>query len=189
MPRGANVNVAQTWNVLSHGVAGVPKVSVPKSRGTPPEQKHRDSYWWRQIFLNLFSGAALIEAHFLDLKASNYSRYLILVLYVHLLKALRTVPHSKCFINMCYIFTIFLCDHEPLFFILFLEKEEGMEKGRDMMCKRNIDQLPPAHPWVGTWPQAQACALTGNRTGDLCFTGQCSIHWATPARATVNLFK
>ena len=26
--------------------------------------------------------------------------------------------------------------------------------------------LPPVHPLLGTWPAIQACALTGNRTGD-----------------------
>ena len=35
------------------------------------------------------------------------------------------------------------------------------------MCERNINQLPLPHPQLGTWPAAQACALTGNQTGDL----------------------
>ena len=35
------------------------------------------------------------------------------------------------------------------------------------MRKRHIHQLPLAHPLLGTWPASQACALTGNRTGDL----------------------
>ena len=35
------------------------------------------------------------------------------------------------------------------------------------MCKRNIDQLPLAHPQLGTWPATQACALTGNQTSNL----------------------
>ena len=34
------------------------------------------------------------------------------------------------------------------------------------MYERNIDQLPLAHPKLGTWPATQACALTGNHTGD-----------------------
>ena len=39
-------------------------------------------------------------------------------------------------------------------FTLFLERGEGREKERE----KNIDQLPAT---------TQACALTGNRTGDL----------------------
>ena len=35
------------------------------------------------------------------------------------------------------------------------------------MCERYIDQFPLAHPQWGTWPAAQASALTGNRTGGL----------------------
>ena len=35
------------------------------------------------------------------------------------------------------------------------------------MCERNIDWLPLASiPLLGTWPTTQACALTGNRTGN-----------------------
>ena len=29
-----------------------------------------------------------------------------------------------------------------------------------------IDQLPLARPKLGTWPTTQACALTGNQTGN-----------------------
>ena len=29
------------------------------------------------------------------------------------------------------------------------------------MCR-----LPITHPLLGTWPETQACAMTGNRTGD-----------------------
>ena len=35
------------------------------------------------------------------------------------------------------------------------------------MGERNIDWLPLAHPQLGIWPATQACAPTGNRTGDL----------------------
>ena len=48
-------------------------------------------------------------------------------------------------------------------FYLFLEKGEGREKERE----RNIHVwLPLMRPLLGTWPATQACALTGNRTGD-----------------------
>ena len=46
---------------------------------------------------------------------------------------------------------------------LFLERGERREKERE----RKIDvYLPLAHPLLGTWPTTQACALTGNQTGD-----------------------
>ena len=35
------------------------------------------------------------------------------------------------------------------------------------MWERYINRLPLAQPQLGTWPATQACALTGNRTGDL----------------------
>ena len=34
------------------------------------------------------------------------------------------------------------------------------------MGQRNINQLPLTRPKLGTWPATQACALTGNRTGN-----------------------
>ena len=48
-------------------------------------------------------------------------------------------------------------------FILFLDRGDGREKQRE----RNIHVwLPLTCPLLGTWPETQACALTGNRTGD-----------------------
>ena len=35
------------------------------------------------------------------------------------------------------------------------------------MCQRNINPLLLARPQLGTWPTNQACAPTGNQTGDL----------------------
>ena len=35
------------------------------------------------------------------------------------------------------------------------------------MCERYINWLPLVRPQLGTWPTTQACALTGNRTGDI----------------------
>ena len=49
------------------------------------------------------------------------------------------------------------------FIYLSLERGEGKEKERE----RNISVwLPPMHSHPGTWPPTQACALTGNQTGD-----------------------
>ena len=54
------------------------------------------------------------------------------------------------------------------FIHLYSERGEGTESGRDTpMCERNIHQLPLAHAQLRTWPATQACALTGNGTGDL----------------------
>ena len=55
-----------------------------------------------------------------------------------------------------------------IFFLFFfktdffiLERGEGREK------ERNINVwLPLVHPQLGTWPATQACALTGNQTGE-----------------------
>ena len=49
------------------------------------------------------------------------------------------------------------------FIYLFLDRREGKEKERE----RNINVwLPLEHPLLGTWPTTEACALTGNQTGD-----------------------
>ena len=48
-------------------------------------------------------------------------------------------------------------------FYLLLERVEGKEKERE----RNINVwLLLKWPPLGTWPATQACALTGNRTGN-----------------------
>ena len=49
------------------------------------------------------------------------------------------------------------------FIYLFLERGEGREKERE---RNIIVWLPLKHPPLGTWPATQACALTGNQTGD-----------------------
>ena len=56
-----------------------------------------------------------------------------------------------------------LCFFKKDFIYLFLEKGEGKKKERE----RNINVwLLLEHPLLGIWPAIQACALTGNRTGD-----------------------
>ena len=67
--------------------------------------------------------------------------------------------HTACF----FFFLSFFSD----FIYLFLERGEGREKERE----RNINQLPPTHPPLGTWPATQARALTGNGTSDLPVCG------------------
>ena len=64
------------------------------------------------------------------------------------------------------------------FYYFFLERREGRER------ERNINVwLPLVHPLLGTWPATQACALTGNQTGDPLVRRPALNHWATPARA------
>ena len=62
------------------------------------------------------------------------------------------------------------------FIYLFLEKGEGREKGGETsMCGcllRTPNWGPGICPWLGIKPVT------------LWFTGLCSIHWATPARAS-----
>ena len=51
---------------------------------------------------------------------------------------------------------------------IYLERGEGGEKEME----RNICVcLPLVHPQLGTWPTTQACALSGNRTGNPL------VHW------------
>ena len=53
------------------------------------------------------------------------------------------------------------------FTYLFLERQEGSEKGREtLMYEKYLDRLPLTHPQLGTWPATQACDRTGNRTGN-----------------------
>ena len=47
--------------------------------------------------------------------------------------------------------------------IYLLERGERRETST---CESYMDLLPLAHPQLGTWPASQACALTGNLTGD-----------------------
>ena len=69
------------------------------------------------------------------------------------------VNHAACHPDPLFLFLIFFKD----FIYLVLERGEGREGKRE----RNINVwLPLAHPLLGTWPTTQACALTGNRTGD-----------------------
>ena len=81
------------------------------------------------------------------------------------------------FFSLYFKLTIFFLKN---FLYLFLERgERGRKKRREISSV----WLPLMAPQLGTWPTTQACALTGNWTCNLWFTGWCSIHWATPARA------
>ena len=50
-----------------------------------------------------------------------------------------------------------------IFYLFIFRQREGRKKER----KRNINVwLPLVRPHLGTWPTAQSCAMTGNRTGN-----------------------
>ena len=60
-------------------------------------------------------------------------------------------------------YSLFLFYFLKDFICLFLERGKEREKERE----RNTNVwLPLIRPLLGTWPATQACALTGNRTGD-----------------------
>ena len=87
----------------------------------------------------------------------------------------------KILICYCYSITVvclFSPFHHPQNFflkILFYFRGEGREKERE----RNINVwFLSLGPPLGTWPEIQACALTGNRTSDPLAHSSCSIHWA-----------
>ena len=64
-----------------------------------------------------------------------------------------------------------------------------LDRGREEERERNIHLwLPLMSPLLGTWPTAQACALTGYGTSDPFVCRPRSIHWATPARAIIIIF-
>ena len=71
------------------------------------------------------------------------------------------------FMFMSLIFFFFNKD----FIYSLSEREEGKgmrERGRETsMCKIYIHQLSLTRPQPSIWPTTQACALTGNQTGDL----------------------
>ena len=101
-------------------------------------------------------------------------------------------PTAEQFPDCCYpdlATMIFALSIHQLHFLkefihLFLERAEGREKERE----KNIDVLEthpsfvPSCPQLGTQPATQACALTGNQTSNLWFSGRHSIHWATPTQ-------
>ena len=70
-----------------------------------------------------------------------------------------------CVICSYYLLVIFLFFN---YFFKDLERGEGRKRGRETStCERNINLLPLAHPYLGTWLANQASALTRNWTSDL----------------------
>ena len=71
--------------------------------------------------------------------------------------------HSTSLPHTFWYVAVHLKEFSDIFFkIFFLEKGEGREEE-----ERNINvPLPLRHPLLGTWPATQACALTGDGTGN-----------------------
>ena len=70
---------------------------------------------------------------------------------------------SATFSVSCFPIPIYMC----VCIYIFIEGKGQKKKGRETwMCERYINWLPLMHPLLGTWPETQACALTGNRTGN-----------------------
>ena len=61
-----------------------------------------------------------------------------------------------------------LLQYQVFFFLFFKDFIYlYLERGREEERERNINVwFPLVHPLLGTWPATQACALTGNPTGD-----------------------
>ena len=73
------------------------------------------------------------------------------------------------FLFLIYLYVIYRKLPKILFIFFQGEGKEGDEKGEKHRCRwgRYINWLPLTCPHPGTWPTAQACALTRNQTSDL----------------------
>ena len=87
--------------------------------------------------------------------------------------SLRTLKFEFCVIFTChemlFFFQSFSFFKKRFYLFIYFERDGkgGGKRGRETrMCKRDIHWLPLPHPQPGTWPAIQACALTGNRTGN-----------------------
>ena len=95
---------------------------------------------------------------------------LIIIQYITTLKS-QSSPRIYIKIHKLIHFIVLFYNH---FFILkilkrlyiFIFRERGGE-GKEQERERNITVwLPLVYLLLGTWPEIQVCALTGNRTGD-----------------------
>ena len=97
--------------------------------------------------------------------------------------------HSKCFLNICLLSSLWLPIYSWFyiryflrdFIYLFLERGEGREKGREtLICERDIGCLSHAPNWG---PGLQPRHVPWLGTSDPLVPSPHSIHWATRARA------
>ena len=104
---------------------------------------------------SLTSFSSLSLGIFMDKKQNNryFTQCPISIICPHLPPLL---THSLRFLKRFYLFIYFQT-----------EGKEGRKVRRETsICERYIDWLPLSHSQLLTWPATQACALTGNGTGD-----------------------
>ena len=96
----------------------------------------------------------------------------------------RSFPRSLRNYFLSEVKFLFVCFKD--FIYLFLERGEGKEKERE----RNINMwLLLMHPPLGTQPTTQACALTGNRTGNpLIYRSVLTPLWYTSQGPSAQIF-
>ena len=73
--------------------------------------------------------------------------------------------------KMCSSLFVFLKIFKNLFIFRESGKEGWKRRRETLMCEKNIDLLPLAHPTTRDLAHNPACALTGNWTGDLWVCG------------------
>ena len=84
-------------------------------------------------------------------------------------------------------FRMILTTIDFLFFkILFIYFQREGKGGRKRGRTTSMCGCPPHAPHWGPGLQPRHMPWPGIKPVTLWFTGQCSIHWATPARATVD---
>ena len=93
--------------------------------------------------------------------------YLCNLVYISLIMSKTDNLHILGFMNISFFtdfsWSLILYSLFKDFIYLFLERGEG----RNIEWERNINVwLPLTRPSVGTRPTTQACALTGNQTGE-----------------------
>nr|KAF6425147.1 hypothetical protein HJG59_009215 [Molossus molossus] len=74
--------------------------------------------------------------------------------------------------NISFYLCMYACIYFQSFFPFIDFRERGREREIETSTRENMDWPPPACPPLGIRPTAWACALTGNRTGDLLVQGR-----------------
>ena len=121
----------------------------------PPEV-----FMHRQAKINIYSYLSPLNPKGSDNK--RYSKYTVL------------------YLAFLYSWCIFL---KKILFICRERGREGEKEGEKHWCVRDTLISCLLHTPTGDLACNPAHALTGNWMATFWFTGQCSIHWATPARA------
>ena len=149
------------------------------------KERERDIYLLFHLFMHSVVGISGWCSNQLSYRPGLISFFSLLYTFLKVLIVNKTKRKKKALIfttsKSTFIFLLgsFIKMKKTLsflkFYLLFWERgREGERAGEKHQC---------FSPQLGTWPETQACALTGNRTGNFWFAGPHSIYWATPARA------